>query len=186
MWNCERLNKFINDIIDVTRMNAGKLDLSPQTLDILALVQEILAALRPLAEELKISFVIDINPPLPKVYGDRELLGRALKDIICNAMKFTPAGKAVLITAKKDNETTIVMQIRDAGPGLSAEQITQVFEKFSPFAAPPQTSKKIKGTGLGLFLAKRIVEMHHGKIWAESAHETGTTVSVAIPRNNVR
>ncbi|MFH1073620.1 MAG: ATP-binding protein, partial [Candidatus Firestonebacteria bacterium] len=135
------------------------------------------------AEEMKLTLCVETAPNLPRVYADGNKLKQIVTNLMSNAMKFTPPGGKVSVIANTVENGFVVAGVRDTGIGIPADKLASVFDKFTQVKEAQQLSKKIKGTGLGLNIAKNIVELHGGKIWVESKEEQGTTFFFTIPAN---
>ena len=139
------------------------------------LLTDSLQTLRPLVEEKGISLDLEIEAELPKVMADRERVQQALSNLIGNAIKFSPAGSKIVVVPRRDAES-VVISVVDNGKGIAAEQLPRVFDRYW------QSSRTDRqGAGLGLAIAKGIVEAHGGRIWIESTPGEGTTASFSLP-----
>jgi signal transduction histidine kinase len=139
--------------------------------------------MRPLIEAKEQRVTLEIPSPAPAVLGDYRRLERVLLNLLSNANKFAPMGSAIAVTVNEDaREVTIAVQ--DAGPGITAAGIPHLFEQF--FTERTSSSRHNIGAGLGLPIAKGIVEAHGGRIWVESTVGVGTTVSFALPKVSLR
>jgi two-component system phosphate regulon sensor histidine kinase PhoR len=128
-------------------------------------------------KENKIDFNINIDPKI-LVLADREQIGRVLINLIGNAMKFTPAGGKISVSAQNLKEGMIEVDITDTGCGIAAEDQESIFEEF--YRVENTINQEVKGTGLGLALVKRIVKAHQGKIWVKSTLGAGSTFSFTL------
>lgn len=120
----------------------------------------------------------DIQPKLPRVYGSEEGLGRAISALIDNAIKYSPSGAHIRVSAKQEGKM-VVVQIKDNGPGLRPEELAQIFDPF--YRAATTEHMGVSGRGLGLTIAKAVIEQHDGSIWAEGAPEQGCTFTFQLP-----
>ncbi len=120
----------------------------------------------------------DIQPKLPRVYGSEEGLGRAIAALIDNAIKYSPSGAHIRVSAKQEG-TMVVVQIQDNGPGLQPDELAQIFDPF--YRAATTEHMGVSGRGLGLTIAKAVIEQHDGAIWAEAAPDQGCTVTFQLP-----
>jgi PAS domain S-box-containing protein len=171
----EQMDALIRDLLDVNRLDGGKLVISPVPVDPSDLVTDSLQTLRPLVEEKIISLDLEIEPSLPKVMADRERIQQALSNLVGNAIKFSPAGSKIVVGARGESEDVII-SVLDRGRGIAAEHLPRVFDRYW------QSSRTDRqGAGLGLAIAKGIVEAHGGRIWIESNPEEGTTASFSLP-----
>lgn len=172
----------INDILEMSRLDAGKTQLALETVDlgdVVGLVQSVVA---PLARRNGVDFSCDISPDVPLVQGDFEKIRHVLENLCGNAMKFTPEGGSVRLTASYDAAAReLVMCVTDTGIGIAPEDQQRIFERF--VQVDSSVSRKYNGTGLGLALAKEYAEMHGGSIAVESELGQGSTFIVRLPEN---
>ena len=175
--NSKRLMHLVGDLLFLAQVEAGKLTLELGDVDLDDLVAECVEAAKPIADEKGIELGAVLEPT-PVMTGDRGRLGQVLDNLVSNALKFTPEGGSVCVRmATRDDEA--VVEVEDTGIGISPEEQDQLFERF--FRSSEATERAIPGTGLGLTIAKAIVERHGGSIEVESAPGEGTTVRVRLP-----
>jgi PAS domain S-box-containing protein len=171
----EQMDALIRDLLDVNRLDAGKLAISAVPMDPSALLTDSLQTLRPLVEEKGISLDLQIETALPKAMADRERIQQALSNLVGNAIKFSEAGSKIVVVARKET-AGVIISVLDKGKGIAAEQLPKVFDRYW------QSSRTDRqGAGLGLAIAKGIVEAHGGRIWIESRPGEGTTASFSLP-----
>ena len=171
----EQMDALIRDLLDVNRLDAGKLVISPVPVEPSVLLTDSLQTLRPLVEEKSISLDLQIETALPKVMADRERIQQTLSNLVGNAIKFSPAGSKIVVVAHRDTDGVII-SVLDKGKGIAAEQLPRVFDRYW------QSSRTDRqGAGLGLAIAKGIVEAHGGRIWIESRPGEGATASFTLP-----
>ncbi|HMH26920.1 MAG TPA: HAMP domain-containing sensor histidine kinase, partial [Gemmatimonadaceae bacterium] len=171
----EQMDALIRDLLDVNRLDGGKLVISPVPVDPSVLLTDSLQTLRPLVEEKAISLDLQIETPLPQVMADRERIQQALSNLVGNAIKFSPTGSKIVVGARRAPEDVII-SVLDRGKGIAAEHLPRVFDRYW------QSSRTDRqGAGLGLAIAKGIVEAHGGRIWIESTPGEGTTASFSLP-----
>ena len=171
----EQMDALIRDLLDVNRLDAGKLAISAVPMDPSVLLTDSLQTLRPLVEEKGISLDLQIETALPKAMADRERIQQALSNLVGNAIKFSGAGSKIVVVARKEADGVII-SVLDKGKGIAAEQLPRVFDRYW------QSSRTDRqGAGLGLAIAKGIVEAHGGRIWIESRPGEGTTASFSLP-----
>ncbi len=173
----ERLTSLINDVLDIAKMEAGKIEWKKESLSVAGLVDRATAATASLFEQKNLVLSKEIEPGLPAIVGDRDRLIQVLINLISNAVKFTDRG-AVNCSARKKGES-IEVSVSDTGPGIADEDISKVFDKFKQVGET--LTDKPKGTGLGLPICKEIIEHHGGRIWAESELGKGSRFSFSIP-----
>ena len=180
--NIDRLARIINDLLDISRIESGKIVLNRIFVDVRMLIEEVLESYRGHFETKNIVVQASLDKQIPKLYVDRDKLIQVLTNLIGNASKFTQADGLVVITARsKENE--MQFSVADTGTGISPENLKRVFGKFEQFGRVPGTGAK--GTGLGLAISKGLVELHGGKIWVESELGKGTKFSFTLPYQDV-
>ncbi len=175
--NGKHLLGLINDVLDLSKIEAGQLVLSIQDYSIKDVVHGVYSAVEPLANSKKLAFKIDVPPNLPPARGDDRRLTQVLLNLVGNAIKFTDAGEVAVKAAASNGAYTI--SVRDTGPGIAEADQAKIFDEFQQ-ADSTQTKAK-GGTGLGLSIAKRIIEMHGGTLWVESSLGAGSTFSFTVP-----
>jgi GAF domain-containing protein len=175
--NGKHLLGLINDVLDLSKIEAGQLVLSIQDYSIKDIVHGVYSAVEPLANSKKLSFKIEVPPNLPPARGDDRRLTQVLLNLVGNAIKFTDTGEVAVKAAAANGAYTI--SVRDTGPGIAEVDQAKIFDEFQQ-ADSSQTKAK-GGTGLGLSIAKRIVEMHGGRLWVESSLGNGATFSFTVP-----
>jgi len=172
-----RMNRLIQDLLDVARMEAGALSVAPASFSFRDLVQEVVASHRVQAEVDGIRLRQEVPDEVGAVWGDRDRLLQVLTNLVENALKFTPAGGRVDVVCRKDGDSgDLRVSVSDTGPGILPEDQERLFDRFW------QVSRKDKrGAGLGLSIAKGIVEAHGGKVWVESREGEGSTFWFSLP-----
>ena len=177
--NTDRLIDLIHNLLTVTELENNRFELQIKSVSINETIKKILQDIQPQFEGTKISIIRDIHP-LPEMCGDEERLGRAITNLIINAIKFTPEKGKITITAVEEGDS-IKISINDTGTGIPADKLPFIFDRF--YQADGTTSRKYGGVGLGLSITKEIIEMHNGIIWAES-DENGSTFNIVLPKHN--
>jgi signal transduction histidine kinase len=175
--NGKHLLGLINDVLDLSKIEAGQLNLDIADYSIQEVAQAAYGAVEPLAADKKLTFKCEVAPNLPAGRGDGRRLTQVLLNLVGNAIKFTDTGE-VVIKADASNGS-FNLSVRDTGPGISEADQAKLFQEFQQ--ADNSITKKKGGTGLGLAISKRIVEMHGGKIWLESAVGQGSTFKFTLP-----
>jgi signal transduction histidine kinase/putative methionine-R-sulfoxide reductase with GAF domain len=175
--NGRHLLGLINDVLDLSKIEAGQLVLELSDYSVQDIAQTVRSTLEPLASDKKLGFKVEVAPQLPSGRGDGRRLTQVLINLVGNAIKFTDAGE-VAIKAEANNGSFYVA-VRDTGPGISAADQTRLFQEFQQ--ADNAITKKKGGTGLGLAISKRIIEMHGGRIWVESQPGQGSTFTFTLP-----
>ena len=175
--NGRHLLGLINDVLDLSKIEAGQLvlDLSDYSFEDIA--QTVRSTLEPLASDKKLVFKVEVAPKMPAGHGDGRRLTQVVINLVGNAIKFTDAGEVVIKATATDG--SFHLSVRDTGPGISAADQAKLFQEFQQ--ADNAITRKKGGTGLGLAISKRIVEMHGGKIWLESQVGQGSTFSFTVP-----
>ena len=175
--NGRHLLGLINDVLDLSKIEAGQLvlDLSDYSLEDIA--QTVRSTLEPLAADKKLAFKVEVAPKLPPGHGDGRRLTQVLINLVGNAIKFTDAGEVVIKATATDG--SFHLSVCDTGPGISAADQAKLFQEFQQ--ADNAITRKKGGTGLGLAISKRIIEMHGGKIWVESQVGQGSTFAFTLP-----
>ena len=174
----ERLTRLINNLLDVSRMESGWLKLEKGPVQIRDVVREVVAEVRPMAEGRQIALVDDTAPELPIVFADHERLAQVIRNLMHNAIKFTPSGGRIVISAA-ESEGNLVISVEDDGAGISGEAMPHLFERF--YQADSSDTRRAGGTGLGLYICRQIVIAHGGSIWAESEVGKGSTFHLGVP-----
>jgi PAS domain S-box-containing protein len=175
--NSKRLMHLVGDLLFMAQVEAGKLALELGEVELKEVVAECLEAAKPVADDRSIELVADVEET-PSMLGDRSRLVQVLDNLISNALKFTPRSGRVSVRVSVADDAALV-EVADTGVGIPAEEQDRLFERF--FRSSTATEQAIPGTGLGLTIAKAIVERHGGTIELESAVGTGTTVRVRLP-----
>jgi signal transduction histidine kinase len=175
--NGRHLLGLINDVLDLSKIEAGQLTLSLGDYSLGDVVNGVVAAVEPLAAEKHLAFRAEIAPDLPSGRGDERRLSQVLLNLVGNAIKFTDKGEVKIAASAADGSFTVA--VRDTGPGIAASDQAKIFEEFQQ--ADNSSTRQKGGTGLGLAIAKRIIEMHGGRLWVESSLGEGSTFSFTLP-----
>ena len=178
-----RLLSLINDILDLSRADAGKLTLQEGLFSIGAAVERCRQLIQPHAEEAKVELKMELDEGLPAVRGDERLIRQAIFNLLSNAIKFTPAGGRVRIGVRRESDGSAVVEVTDTGIGIAAEDLSRAMEPFEQISRGH--ARERSGSGLGLPLAKRIAESHRGRIDITSRTGSGTTVRLVLPADRV-
>lgn len=173
----DELSQYIVSILNFQKVESQELRLNLKSNDINILIEEVVERLRALAEEKNIILETELEPMFAAEF-DEQFIRQVLTNLIDNAIKYNPNGTRVLVRSLDDGES-LVVTVEDNGAGISEEQKTRLFQKFS--RAEIGTSERVKGTGLGLYLAKYFIELHGGAIDAESLEGEGTKFSFRLP-----
>ncbi len=175
--NGRHLLGLINDVLDLSKIEAGQLTLSLHDYSLSDLVHGVVSAVEPLAAEKRLAFTAEVAPGLPAGRGDERRLSQVLLNLVGNAIKFTDKGEVAIRASVTNGAFTVA--VCDTGPGIAAADQAKIFEEFQQ--ADSSITRKKGGTGLGLSIAKRIIEMHGGRIWVESESGKGSTFCFTLP-----
>jgi signal transduction histidine kinase len=178
MRNAARLVELIDDLLDIARIEAGKVELKRTALDLALLIQEVATALRPQIEAKGQRLTLDLTAALPTTSGDAERVRQILMNLLSNAHKYTPSGGSITVTAGREADR-VRIEVHDTGIGLAPEDQARLFTKF--FRAQHPMAREVGGTGLGLAITRSLVELHGGAIAVVSAPGQGSTFSVTLP-----
>ena len=176
--NADRLLGLINDLLDLSRMEAGRIDLHRTSLDLARLILEVAGSLRPLIETKRQRLRLDLGEALPAVWADQDRVTQILTNLISNAHKYTLVEGSITVAARRD-DGFVRVDVSDTGIGLSPEDQAQLFTKF--FRAHDRSPQAGGGTGLGLVITRSLVELHGGRITVSSAPGQGSTFSFSLP-----
>jgi signal transduction histidine kinase len=169
------MNRLIQDLLDVTRIEAQRLAIEHADIDTRGLLLESVEAQRSLASSEKLEVRLDAPQTLPHISGDRDRLLQVFENLIGNAVKFTDPGGRITVGARPQGRE-IVFCVADTGSGIAPEDLPHLFDRFWQ-----ADGKRKKGAGLGLAIVKGIVQAHGGRVWAESAPSRGSTFSFTLP-----
>ena len=173
----------VGDYLDVSRIEQGRMQYNFEHFDISQEIETVITELRPTLEKAHLTIAYDVDKSLQYfVDGDRGKIKQVIGNIVDNSIKYTPQGGIHVWLAKKDNNKVLIT-VSDTGVGIKKEVLPNLFEKFT--RAPDASKTNIMGTGLGLYIAKKMIEAHHGRIWAESAGEgKGASFFIELDSNN--
>jgi len=178
--NLKRLSLLVNDLLDLSKMEAGKMELKTQPAAIDKVIGESAAALKAWSETKSITIEKKIQEGLPEVKVDQNKIIQVLNNLIGNAIKFTPEGGLIVVEAKLSSQgNKLEVSVSDNGLGIAQDDLRKVFDKF--YQAGERTPSDINGTGIGLAIAREIVELHGGKIRAESEKGAGAKFTFTLP-----
>jgi signal transduction histidine kinase len=170
----DRLVRLINDLLDISKIESGKMELHMDRLDIGECVGKSMRSLRALAEAHKISMRAELVENLPRVLGDRDRLEQVITNLLSNALKYSPPESQVSVITST-NSGAVRVSVRDQGPGIAVGLQEKVFDRFCQLAGAK------KGSGLGLTICRALIQQHRGKIWVESVLGNGATFHVELP-----
>ncbi|MEW6326806.1 MAG: response regulator [Thermodesulfobacteriota bacterium] len=186
--NSRYLLQLINDVLDISKIESGKIELEPKELDLKWLIESVIPTFEPLIEQKGLTLAYHIDEGLPLAYGDEDTIRQVLINLLSNAVKFTPKG-GITITARpsgrgiKPGEEPIFAEVcvEDTGIGIKEEDLGTIFDKF--VQVDRTTVRPYEGTGLGLSIARGLVALHKGMIWATSKYGEGSKFYFTIPLN---
>lgn len=195
--NVENLTSIINDILDINKIEAGKMDFNYEVMNIHSVIENVKTNFECVAKEHEINFTSQEQEGLPDIYADSQRLGQVLTNLVSNAIKFTPQGKNITIKSELKNAQDIVtnqyfendikslsgnyivVSVIDEGIGIKEEDLLRAFDKFTQIEN--SLSRKVGGTGLGLPIAKQLIKAHKGTIWCDSEENQGSSFHFALP-----
>jgi signal transduction histidine kinase len=173
--DADRVNRLIGDMLDLDRMESGRMSIRTADVDINEVLSDAIARA---GGSPSVEFKADLDPRLPIVVGDRDRLVQVVSNLVNNAVKYSPDGGTVTLSSRTEGDFALV-SVTDTGVGIPPDEIGHVFERFRRVRSG--AAQSIPGTGLGLTIVKQIVEMHGGKIWVESAVGHGSAFHFTLP-----
>ena len=176
--NSYRLKVLIDDLLDISSIESGGLRLNRVDLDIQREVREVISSIKAQIDQKGLNLILNIPLDLPRVKADKLRFSQIVSNLLSNACKYSPIGGSVTIAAK-DRRGLMQIEVSDSGIGISENDKSKLFAKF--FRADNSLTHEVSGTGLGLFIAKSMVEAHRGRIWVESKEGKGSTFSFVLP-----
>ena len=184
MEETSRLSRLINDLLDLSKIEAGGVDWNLIPIDNPAdLIYHVIKTFTALAEEHELELTTDVAPSLPTIRGDRDRLIQVVTNLCSNAVKFTPPGGRILVSAKAGDyhgRPVVEVSVTDTGRGIPEGDLETIFDRFRQ-AGTGQAAGKTAGTGLGLAICREVVTYHDGTIWAEIPPRGGARVVFVIP-----
>lgn len=182
--SCDQLRLYINDLLDVTRLETGKMSIEFQTLPLAALMERVVEMLAPAAVGKGVSLSCDCQPDLPPVPIDKQRIQQVLTNLTANAIKFTPAGGHIRLSLSETptDPTCLQVAVHDTGPGIPKDQFDVIFDRLYQANHNDQPVESRSGLGLGLYICRELVGLHGGRIWVESEIGKGSTFSFVIPK----
>lgn len=198
--NMNRLVRLINDLLDLSKIQAGRMELKKEKLNPAYIVKEVVESIHAFADKKNIKLTVDVKEDLPQVKCDKDRVTQVIINLVMNAIKFTPEGGKVSVACRlssylvnresylaKKRDTSdeiratdrnfVEISVTDTGPGMTQEQADMLFNRFKQLVSP----QAVRGTGLGLAISKAMVEMHGGRIWVDSELRKGSTFSFTLP-----
>ncbi|GAV25727.1 PAS domain-containing sensor histidine kinase [Carboxydothermus islandicus] len=174
----ERLTRLIDDLLSLSKIEAKKVDFAPKPLMLQELVQKMKLLFKSRLEEKELSFIISLPENLPLVLADGDMISQVLINLIDNAIKYTPAGGKIEVSADVKGSWVEVV-VKDTGIGIPEESQKRIFERF--YRVDKARSRELGGTGLGLAIVKHIIELHNGKVWVKSKVGEGSAFGFTVP-----
>lgn len=174
--DARRLNRLVNEMLDLSRMESGRIQLNLELLDFNAIIRDVVTTMQPTAPKHRFELLLDGT--LPRLSADRDKITQVVTNLANNAVKYAPDGGTVTITTRAEGNVAHLM-VADNGIGIPKEMLERVFEPYS--RVENGTNRFIRGSGLGLPIARQIVKLHGGRVWAESVEGKGSTFHCLIP-----
>ncbi len=178
--SAQHLCEIIQDILDISRIEEGELDLDMTDIDLGEVIRAAQEKVEPLAREGKIKLIVDVSKDPPHVRGDAAKLEQVFQNVLSNAVKFTPQNGTVSVRADRGTNGSVTADVSDTGIGMSDEEIAIALSRFGQVSSD-HMRREFPGAGLGLPLAVGLVEMHGGRLLIDSEKGKGTTVSISLP-----
>lgn len=177
-----RLINLVNDMLNISRIESGRLTIEPNSMDMGKLIDEVVTEMQDRAHELEVNLSFTKPSSSLMVMVDQSRIKEVIINLVGNSLKFTPKGGSIFVTIEDNGQGFILTRVKDTGQGISRENMTKLFQKFNIVGNNYLTKERGRGTGLGLYLSKSLVELHGGKIWVESEGEgKGSTFSFSLP-----
>jgi len=177
------LLQLIDDVLDLSKIEAGKIELNFEEFDLKGLLESITRIIHPMVQKGQLTFSLEVQSNLPAINADRAKLEQVLLNLISNAIKFTPEEGEIIVKAKYEGDNFQIATI-DTGIGIEKKHQQAIFDEFRQVDS--STSKKYKGTGLGLAITKKLVELHGGRINVESQSGKGSRFTFTIPKRQMK
>jgi two-component system sensor histidine kinase/response regulator len=177
--SAEHLLHLIDSILDLSKIEAGKLTLEPREFDLRVLLEDVKITVLPMLTTKKQALRIEIDERLSSIFADEPKMRQIFLNLLSNAHKFTPSKGKIKVVCRREKPHLLQCSVTDSGIGISPQDQPKIFEEFGQLKKEPVDN--VKGVGLGLSIAKRLVELHGGKIWVVSEPGTGSTFTFTIP-----
>ena len=181
--NVDRLSRLVSDVLDFQKLHTGSMEFYFEENDLNEIIEEVHQTLGPVAKAKGLELILSLDRDIPKVVCDKDRITQVLINLVNNAVKFTDikdnTSGNIIILASKRSGNTVVVSVKDSGPGIQKEDIPKLFHSYAQLVSTK--SKRVDGTGLGLAICKEIVSGHGGKIWVESKAGEGAVFLFLIP-----
>jgi signal transduction histidine kinase len=174
--DAQRLNRMINEMLDLDRMESGRMTMHPERMELNAVIADVADRVRPNAPNHTLT--LDLQPDLPQIHADRDRMTQVASNLLNNAVKYSPTGGRITVTTRAVGGE-LRLDVRDEGLGIPPDALESIFERYS--RVDSLATKDIQGTGLGLPIVRQIVQLHGGKVWAESELGRGSVFHVVLP-----
>jgi signal transduction histidine kinase len=174
----EFMLRLVNDLLDISHIESGKLTLHHQMCDLVAVVEANVALNRIIAGQKDIQVMVTVDPMTPQIWIDPHRIEQVLNNLLTNAIKYSYSNTTIEVRVFRQDEE-VILSVRDHGQGIPVGELSKLFTPFGVTSVKATTGEK--STGLGLLIAKKVVDAHHGRIWVESEPGAGSTFSVALP-----
>ena len=181
--NIARLTRIIDGLLDISKLEAGEMELKRSSVDTAKFIKKIVEDFQSKAKEKKIVLETSLSKKVSRIYADSDKLIQILTNLVSNSLKFTPVNGKITVRADDDADGSVMISVSDTGVGMSGGDVSKLFNKFQQFDRVHGPGEK--GTGLGLSISKKIVELHGGRIWAESKIKKGSTFCFTIPKRRM-
>jgi signal transduction histidine kinase/CheY-like chemotaxis protein len=175
--NCQHLASMVNDVLDLTRIETGRVVLHKERVSLGDIIAEAVTAVRPLVEKKRLYLRLDVPDELPTAYCDRTRIRQVVLNLVSNAARFTDTGGISVAAEVRDQQ--VVVRVTDTGPGIPQEDVEHIFEPFCQGQSALWRDRG--GSGLGLTISQQFVKLHHGRLWLESEVGVGSTFAFRLP-----
>ncbi|QDO95829.1 PAS domain S-box protein [Ferrovibrio terrae] len=179
VMSARHLLHVINDILDMSKIEAGRYELSLEDVDLTTVVGDCITIVKGRAQDADLDLIDEFPADLPPVRIDARAIKQVLLNLLSNAIKFTPQGGAIYVTGNQDSDGHLTIRVRDTGVGIRPEDLSRIFEPF--WQGDPNIRRRSEGTGLGLAISRKFVELHGGSLSIESSESAGTAATVRLP-----
>jgi len=173
-----RLRRLVDELLDLSSIESGHLDIRKNDISIESIVEKVSKKVQPICNGKNIELAIEIEDEIPQIAADEDRIEQVLINLVDNAVRYSPQGSRVAIKVRSSGKGVIV-SVRDSGPGIPPDELPFVWERF--YKVDKSRERKKSGTGLGLAIVKKIVELHHGRVWAQNCEEGGAEFSFYLP-----